>query len=179
MRLRLPLLSGALKLSKSKPGCKVSALHLFVKWIPLMAFWHRAHSETCFFQLLIPGLTPISHQENELWFEFVTHLAHTGKQPFSHLSSVGDDDRDERRRTAHEIWYYVYYYIQHWGRTSIYVWSSRAWFDFSRAHQIQGSMIYSRLPQLTVRPHDLRTGRQRGLQPPNRLQPFPRRDIKS
>jgi hypothetical protein len=40
-----------LKLSNSKPGCRVSALHHFVKQIPTMAFWHQAQSSKCFFQL--------------------------------------------------------------------------------------------------------------------------------
>jgi hypothetical protein len=43
--------------STSEPGCGVSALHFFVKQIPLMALWHRNQSNGCFFQLLIPGLT--------------------------------------------------------------------------------------------------------------------------
>jgi hypothetical protein len=38
MHLKIPLLSQSLKLSKSKPGCIVLALHFFVKWIPQMAY---------------------------------------------------------------------------------------------------------------------------------------------
>jgi hypothetical protein len=38
-----------LKLSNSKPGCRVTALHFFVKYILPMTFWHRAHSDKCFF----------------------------------------------------------------------------------------------------------------------------------
>ncbi len=59
----------------SKPGCRVSALHFFVKWIPPMAFWHRAHSDRCSFQRLIPGLTTGSLLESESGFEIVTQLA--------------------------------------------------------------------------------------------------------
>jgi hypothetical protein len=33
-----------------------------------MAFWHQAHSDACFFQLLIPGLTPVSLIEGQLGF---------------------------------------------------------------------------------------------------------------
>jgi hypothetical protein len=43
-----------------------------------MAFWHRAHSDTCFFQLLIPGLTPVSLLESEGGFEIVTQLSTRG-----------------------------------------------------------------------------------------------------
>jgi hypothetical protein len=38
MHLKIPLLSRGLKLSNSKPGCRVSALHFFVKYTPPMAF---------------------------------------------------------------------------------------------------------------------------------------------
>ncbi len=60
--LKIPLLSLGLKLSNSKPGCRVSALHFFVKQIPPMAIWHRAYSHKCFFSLLNLGLslTPVS-----------------------------------------------------------------------------------------------------------------------
>ncbi len=73
-------LSRGLKLSNSKPGCRVSALHLFVKKMPPTAFWHWAHSDMCFFQLLIPGLTSVSQQENESGFEIVTQLVDTDTQ---------------------------------------------------------------------------------------------------
>jgi hypothetical protein len=35
--LKIPLLSRGLKLSDSKPGVRVPALHFFVKWIPPIA----------------------------------------------------------------------------------------------------------------------------------------------
>ncbi len=73
MHSKIPLLSRGLKLSNSKPGCRVSALHFFVKLIPPMAFWHWAHSDKCFFQLLIPALTTCSLLESESRFEIVTH----------------------------------------------------------------------------------------------------------
>jgi hypothetical protein len=38
MHLKIPLAIRGLKLSNSKPGCRVSALHHFVKQIPTMAF---------------------------------------------------------------------------------------------------------------------------------------------
>jgi hypothetical protein len=38
MHLKIPLLSRGLKMSNSKPGCIVSALHFFVKQIPSLAF---------------------------------------------------------------------------------------------------------------------------------------------
>ncbi len=53
-----------------------------------MAFWHRAHSNKCFSQLLIPGLTPASLLESESGFETVTQLADTGERPSSHLLSM-------------------------------------------------------------------------------------------
>jgi hypothetical protein len=37
MHLKIQLLSRGLKLSNSKPGCRVSALHFFVKYITPMA----------------------------------------------------------------------------------------------------------------------------------------------
>jgi hypothetical protein len=43
-----------------------------------MAFWRRAHSDKCFFQLLIPGLTPVSLLESESGFEIVMQLVDTG-----------------------------------------------------------------------------------------------------
>jgi hypothetical protein len=38
MRLKMPLSSRGMELSNYKPGCKVSALHFFVKKIPPTAF---------------------------------------------------------------------------------------------------------------------------------------------
>jgi hypothetical protein len=49
----------SVKLYNSKPDCKVSALHFFVKWLQPMASWPRARSDECFFPILIPGLTPV------------------------------------------------------------------------------------------------------------------------
>jgi hypothetical protein len=48
MHLKIPLLGRSLRLSNSKARCRVSALHLFLKWIPPTAFWHWAHSDKCF-----------------------------------------------------------------------------------------------------------------------------------
>ncbi len=87
--MKIPLLSRGLKLPNSKPGCRVSAPHFFVKKKILpMAFWHRGHSDECLFQLLIPGLTPVSLLESELRFEIVTLLEDSGKRPFSHISTM-------------------------------------------------------------------------------------------
>ncbi len=44
-----------------------------------MAFRHRAHSDECFFQLLIPVLTLVSLLESESGFEIITKLADRGK----------------------------------------------------------------------------------------------------
>ncbi len=52
MHLKSQLLIWGSKLSNSKRGCRVSALDFFVKEIPQMAFWHRAHSDKCFFSFL-------------------------------------------------------------------------------------------------------------------------------
>jgi hypothetical protein len=38
IHLKIPLLSRDLNLKNSKPGCRVSALHFFVKQTPPMAF---------------------------------------------------------------------------------------------------------------------------------------------
>jgi hypothetical protein len=87
MHLKIPLFSRGLKLPSSKLGFRVSALHFSVKQIPPMAFWHRAHSNKCFLQLLIPGLTPVSLLERELGLGMVTQLVDTGKRPSLHLKS--------------------------------------------------------------------------------------------
>jgi hypothetical protein len=60
MHLKLPLFSQRLKLSNLKPDCRVSALHFFVKYIPLMAFRHQAHSVKCFFSFLFQNLRCVS-----------------------------------------------------------------------------------------------------------------------
>ncbi len=57
-----------------------------------MAFWHWAHSDKCFFQLLIPELTPVSLLESKSGFEIVTQLADTGKRSSSHLQSMDEID---------------------------------------------------------------------------------------
>jgi hypothetical protein len=41
-----------------------------------------------FFQLLIPGLTPVSLLESQSGFEIFTRLADTGKRPVSHVQSM-------------------------------------------------------------------------------------------
>jgi hypothetical protein len=43
MHLKIPLSSRDLKLSNSKPGYKVSVLHLFAKKMPPMISWNGAH----------------------------------------------------------------------------------------------------------------------------------------
>ncbi len=53
-----------------------------------MALWHQAHSDECFFQLLFPGLSPVSLLENESGLEIVTQLVDTGKQPCSRGSLI-------------------------------------------------------------------------------------------
>ncbi len=55
-----------------------------------MAFRHRAHSDKCFFQLPIPGLTPVSLLESKLEFEIVTQLADTSKRLSSYLKFIHD-----------------------------------------------------------------------------------------
>ncbi len=72
MHLKIPLLNWGLKLSNSKPGCRVSALHFVVELISPMAFWHSALSYKCSFQLLIPVLTPVSLCEWKSGFEIDT-----------------------------------------------------------------------------------------------------------
>jgi hypothetical protein len=46
-------------MSNSTPRFTVSALHFFLKEIPPLASLHRAQSDECFFQLLIPELSPV------------------------------------------------------------------------------------------------------------------------
>ncbi len=85
MHLKIQLSSRGLKLSNSKPGCRVSSFHFFVIQILPTAFGHQAHSDKCFSQLHNPRLTTVSLVESELGFEIVTQLADTGKRPSSHL----------------------------------------------------------------------------------------------
>ncbi len=51
MHLKIQLLSRGLKLSNSKPCCRVSALYFFILLMPPMSFRHKAHSDKCFFKL--------------------------------------------------------------------------------------------------------------------------------
>jgi hypothetical protein len=62
MDLKIPLSSRGLKLSNSKPGCKVSAFNFFANYMPPIAFSHHAQSDKCFFdfQLLIPRFSFVS-----------------------------------------------------------------------------------------------------------------------
>jgi hypothetical protein len=53
-----------------------------------MAFWHQACSDKCFFQLLIPGSTPVSLLESKSGFEIVTQLKEPENVPSSHLLSM-------------------------------------------------------------------------------------------
>jgi hypothetical protein len=53
--------------------------------MPPMAFWCRAHSDECFFQLLIPRFISVSLLESKLGVEIVTQLADTGKRSSSRL----------------------------------------------------------------------------------------------
>ncbi len=47
MNLKIPPLSQGLKLSNYKPGCKLLALHVFVKYKKPLAFLHWTHSGKC------------------------------------------------------------------------------------------------------------------------------------
>jgi hypothetical protein len=69
--------NAALKSLNSKLCCTVSALQYFLKWIPWMASWHRAHSDECFIQLLISRL-PRFPCWKQMGFKTVTQLADTG-----------------------------------------------------------------------------------------------------
>ncbi len=69
-----------LKLSKSKPGCRVSALHFLREIDSIIDFWLRAHSDKCIFQLLIPGSTPVSLLEGKPRFKIDTQHADTEKK---------------------------------------------------------------------------------------------------
>jgi hypothetical protein len=53
-----------------------------------MAFYHRAQSDKCFFQLLVAGLTPVSLLESKSGFEVVTQLASTGTAIFTSIVYV-------------------------------------------------------------------------------------------
>ncbi len=78
MQLKIPLQGRGLELSNSKQGCRVAALHFFiVKYTPPMAFWHRAHSDKCFSQLLISGITPVALLESESGVEILTQRVDT------------------------------------------------------------------------------------------------------
>jgi hypothetical protein len=50
MQLKILLLSHGFKLSNSKPGCTVSAIHyLWKRSVSIKRFWHTAHSDQCSF----------------------------------------------------------------------------------------------------------------------------------
>jgi hypothetical protein len=69
MHLKIWLLSQGLKMSNSKSGYRVSALHILVKYIPSIAFrQYCAHSNKCFIQVLIPETTPGSMLESRSGF---------------------------------------------------------------------------------------------------------------
>ncbi len=61
MHLKIQPLSQGLKFSNSKPGCRVSAIHFFVKYRyhQWLSGIELIHMSICF-QLIIPGSTPVS-----------------------------------------------------------------------------------------------------------------------
>ncbi len=77
MHLKIPLLGRGLKLSNPKRGCSVSAFHVLCEMDTTespMTLWQQAHSDKCFFLLLIPGLTLVSPLKIELVFAIVAQL---------------------------------------------------------------------------------------------------------
>jgi hypothetical protein len=58
---------------KSKPRCRVSALQFFVRLIPPMAFWHRAHSDKCFFSFLF--------HDQPLFYCWKVNISHNLQKP--------------------------------------------------------------------------------------------------
>jgi hypothetical protein len=46
-----------------------------------MTSWHQFHPEECFYQLFIPGLTPVSQLGRESGFEVITQFAETIERP--------------------------------------------------------------------------------------------------
>ncbi len=74
MHLKILRFSWGLKLSNSKPGCEVSALHFFVNQMPPMAFWQSSFW-LVLLHVLIPRLTSASLLESKRGFEIVTELA--------------------------------------------------------------------------------------------------------
>jgi hypothetical protein len=65
MHLKIPLSSRGLKLPNSKPGWRVSALQLLCEIDTTNGFLTSSSFKFVLFQLLIPGLTPVSLLEIE------------------------------------------------------------------------------------------------------------------
>jgi hypothetical protein len=60
MYLKVLRLSIGLKLSNPELGCREAALHLLVKQISPIDFWHEVESDRGNFHLLMPALTLVS-----------------------------------------------------------------------------------------------------------------------
>ncbi len=75
-----------------------------------MAFWHRAHSDKCYFQLLIPGLTPVSLLESNLGFLKLSRNLHTPKNGSLHI---------------HSLWYWLWPFCWVFGQ-----WVVQSWITF-------------------------------------------------
>jgi hypothetical protein len=92
MRLNILFLNRGLKLSNSKPGCRVSGLLFFVKYI-YQQWLHDIELIQMsvfffFFQHLILGLTPVSLLESELGLQIVTQPENTRIRPSLYLWSL-------------------------------------------------------------------------------------------
>lgn len=69
------------------PRCRVSALHVFMKWIVGYHKWfpYIKLYQISDFRLLIEELIPVLLVESKAELVIVSHFADTRKQPLSHL----------------------------------------------------------------------------------------------
>ncbi len=87
MHLKIPLLSRGLKSSSSKPVCRISAIHFFVKGKTPMGFWHRVHSDKCFFSFLFQD-QPLFHYWKAIRGLKLSRNLRTPKSDHIHIYSL-------------------------------------------------------------------------------------------
>ncbi len=89
MHLKMLLSSRGFRLSKIKPGRRVSARYFFVRWIPPMAFWRRAHScKGFFFSFLFFQDQPLFHCCKTNRGLILSRNSRTPKNDHPHISSL-------------------------------------------------------------------------------------------
>jgi hypothetical protein len=88
MHLKMPVLSRGLKLSNSKPGCRVSALHFLGEIDTTNDFLTSSSIRWAFFSASYFRINPCFTAEKRIGVWIVTHLADTGKLSSSNIYSL-------------------------------------------------------------------------------------------